>query len=59
MQQLKEQIAIAWRRPTARVLITGENGTGKELVGASSTPALGPRDGPSSSRELRGDSRGA
>ena len=58
MRQLREQVAMA--APTnGRVLIYGENGTGKELV-ARTIHALSRRRQATVRRsELRGDSRGA
>ncbi len=58
MRQLREQVAMA--APTnGRVLIYGENGTGKELV-ARTIHALSRRRNAVVRRgELRGDSRGA
>ena len=58
MRQLREQVAMA--APTnGRVLIYGENGTGKELV-ARTIHALSRRRNSAVRRgELRGDSRGA
>ena len=56
--QLREQIAMA--APTnGRVLITGENGTGKELVARAIHALSRARARPVRRGQLRGDSRGA
>ena len=58
MRQLREQIAMA--APTnGRVLIYGENGTGKELVARSDPRAQPPAHRTVHRGELRRDSRGA
>ena len=58
MAQLREQVAMA--APTnGRVLIYGENGTGKELVARSIHALSRRRGGPVRRGQLRGDPRGA
>ena len=58
MAQLREQIAMA--APTnGRVLISGENGTGKELVARHDPRAEPPARRAVRRGQLRGDSRGA
>ncbi len=58
MAQLREQVAMA--APTnGRVLIHGENGTGKELVARSIHELSRRRGGPVRRGQLRGDPRGA
>ena len=58
MAQLREQVAMA--APTnGRVLIYGENGTGKELVARSIHALSRRRGGPVRRGELRRDPRGA
>ena len=58
MRQLREQVAMA--APTnGRVLIYGENGTGKELVARTIHQTQPPPQRAVRRGELRGDSRGA